>query len=149
MAGGFAEEIAAWVAKTKVDADEFVGLLTIRIAHEAILSSPVGDGDYWKSPPPKGYIGGHFRANWQLGINAMPSGELDAVDPRGEATMAKFTVGMPEKAAGNVFYIANNAAYALRIEDGWSRQAPQGIVGRIEIGFTQAMAETLREIERR
>ncbi|MCU1829083.1 HK97 gp10 family phage protein, partial [Acinetobacter baumannii] len=30
---------------------------------------------------------------------------------------------------GNLVYIQNNKAYALRLENGWSDQAPQGIYG--------------------
>jgi hypothetical protein len=33
--------------------------------------------------------------------------------------------------AGNTFYMTNNVPYALALEYGWSKQAPQGIVRTI------------------
>ena len=35
----------------------------------------------------------------------------------------------------------NNAPYAQRIENGWSRQAPQGLVGLTVVMFQQIVRE--------
>ena len=126
--GSFALDLQKFAAKTKERADAVVGGVVVNIASRLDERSPVGDGSYWKRPPPKGYVGGHFRANWQLGVGLAPSGEVNAVDPSGAATQGRIVASVPADAAGRVYYIVNNAPYAHRLEDGWSRQAPNGMV---------------------
>lgn len=125
----FALDLQRFAEKCKERADDAVGNIIVRIAAELDKRSPVGDATYWKNPPPAGYIGGHFRANWQLGVGAMPMGEVPGVDRTGEKTQGRILAEIPDQAAGKVYYIANNAPYAQRLEYGWSRQAPQGLVG--------------------
>ena len=48
---------------------------------------------------------------------------------------------IPDDASGRIYYLANNVPYARRLEDGWSRQAPQGIVGRTVIQFRQIVKD--------
>jgi len=127
--GSFTLDLQRFAEKCAERADDAVGNIVVRIAAELDKRSPVGDATYWKNPPPAGYIGGHFRANWQLGVGAMPMGEIPGVDRTGEKTLGRIMAEIPEQAAGKVYYIANNAPYAQRLEHGWSRQAPQGLVG--------------------
>ena len=127
--GSFTLDLQRFAEKCAERADDAVGNIVVRIAAELDKRSPVGDATYWKNPPPAGYIGGHFRANWQLGVGAMPMGEVPGVDRTGEKTQGRIMAEIPEQAAGKVYYIANNAPYAQRLEYGWSRQAPQGLVG--------------------
>lgn len=127
--GSFTLDLQRFAEKCAERADDAVGNIVVRIAAELDKRSPVGDATYWKNPPPAGYIGGHFRANWQLGVGAMPMGEVPGVDRTGEKTQGRIMAEIPEAAAGKVYYIANNAPYAQRLEYGWSRQAPQGLVG--------------------
>ena len=133
----FALDLAKFAEKAKERADEAVGAVVVGIAAELDRRSPVGDATYWKNPPPKGYVGGHFRANWQLSIGSMPSGEVPGVDPTGAATQARILAVVPDDASGHVYYIANNVPYAQRIEYGWSRQAPEGLVGLTVLKFRE------------
>lgn len=125
----FAVDLAKFAEKAKERADDLVGNVVVRIAAELDKRSPVGDATYWKHKPPKGYVGGHFRANWQLGVDALPAGEVAGADPSGTRTQSRILAEVPADAAGRVFWLANNVPYAHRIEYGWSRQAPQGLVG--------------------
>ena len=102
----------------------------------------------FKLKAPKGYIGGHFRANWQLGINIPPSGEIAAVDPTGAETQAIIAARIPAQAAGNVFYLVNNLPYAYRLEfEGWSSQAPNGMVGITLIEQQQIIDNAMKGIK--
>jgi hypothetical protein len=107
----------------------------MEIANRAVMRSPVGDPSIWQSPPPPGYAGGRFRGNWQYGFASAPTGFGEAIDPSGAATLSSIIAGVENKQG--VHWIANNLPYAQRIENGWSSQAPQGIVGRIELEFEQ------------
>lgn len=140
----FALDLQKFAQKAKDQADDAVGRIVVAVAVELDKRSPVGDGTYWKTKPPKGYVGGHFRANWQLGIGSLPTGEKLGVDPSGQQTQAAIMAAVPDDAAGRVFYLANNAPYALRIEDGWSRQAPSGLVGLTRVLFQEIVDEAVR-----
>lgn len=125
----FCRDIApAYVAKT-------IRRTVIEIGARAVERSPVGDALYWSRPAPPGYVGGRFRGNWQYGVGSAPSGELDRIDAGGNATVADITGGVMASRASGVHYVVNNLPYAERIENGWSRQAPEGIVSLLELEF--------------
>jgi hypothetical protein len=124
----FTLNLSAFVAKAKSNADACVRKIVLDMGTRIVLRSPVGDGKYWKSPPPKGYIGGRFRANWQYGAGVIPGGTLSAIDRNGGATISKIAQAIPFAAAGMIHYLTNNLPYAMRLEYGWSRQAPAGMV---------------------
>lgn len=149
----FVVDLQRFAEKAKHRADEVVGITVTRIAAELDYRSPVGDATYWISKPPPGYVGGRFRANWQLGIDTVPVGERPALDqsPKnpdigGETTQA-ITASIPDSAAGHIFYLSNNVPYAQRIENGWShRQAPQGLVGLTAQKFIQKVREAVEAL---
>ena len=138
---GFALDLQKFAEKAGRKADDVVGNVVVRVAAELDRRSPVGDATYWKNPAPKGYIGGHFRANWQLGVGTRPTAEVAGVDPSGARTLGAIIAEVPEEAAGRVYWLVNNAPYAQRIENGWSRQAPQGLVGLTVVMFQQIVRE--------
>lgn len=78
----------------------------------------------WLSPVDTG----RFRGNWQVQIGSVPDGELYLVDPAGDATLSKGTAVAMGLTEGDIVYIANNLPYAMRLENGWSKQAPAGMV---------------------
>jgi hypothetical protein len=143
----FALDLQRFAEKTRGKADEAVGAVVIGIASRLDERSPVGDGSYWITPPPAGYVGGHFRGNWQLGVGTIPAGEIAGADPTGERTLGRITAAVPGEAAGKVYWIANNAKYARRLEDGWSRQAPQGLVGLTVIEFQQIVRQAVERVQ--
>lgn len=124
----FALDLQRFADKAKDKADDAVGNTVVRVATELDRRSPVGDATYWTSPPPAGYVGGRFRANWQLGVDVRPMGVRAQVDPNGTIALPAIIAEIPQEAAGKVYYLQNNLPYARRIEDGWSRQAPTGLV---------------------
>lgn len=126
--GTFALDIAKWVEKTKMDMDKAVRLALMEIDKRVVQRSPVGDAKYWTHPAPKGYVGGRFRGAWQMSIGSPTSGAVDVIDKDGTATLAAHASVVAAAKAGEVFYLMNNLPYAQRIEQGWSRQAPHGIV---------------------
>lgn len=71
---------------------------------------------------------GRFRGNWQVAIGRVPDGVLDLTDKSGRATISKATAASMNLRAGQVIYLANNLPYARRLEYGWSKQAPRGMV---------------------
>lgn len=133
--GTFAVQLKQFADLTKQQADDLVGLVVVKIAQQLDERSPVGDATYWKSKPPKGYVGGRFRGNWQLGVGSVPAGETGRVDTSGAATLGAIIAEVPGEAAGKIYFLANNVPYAQRIEEGHSRQAPTGLVGLTAMEF--------------
>jgi hypothetical protein len=140
----FALDVKAFTAKAGNNAELAIKRIIAGVADSVIHMSPVGDASYWQSPPPKGYSGGRFRGNWDYGFRSPPSGTFNVIDKTGDLSMSRITLKMPEgKLAGSIHWIANNLPYARRLEDGWSRQAPQGMVGITVLQFQQIVNESV------
>jgi hypothetical protein len=75
-----------------------------------------------------GYVGGRFRGAWMLSIGSPSSSIGTAIDPTGDDTKAAHAATVAGAKAGDVVYFQNNMPYAQRLEQGWSKQAPIGMV---------------------
>ncbi|MBO9602545.1 MAG: hypothetical protein J7496_08565 [Novosphingobium sp.] len=157
MSGPFTLALQDFAKKAGARANEAVGNIVIASAAKIDARSPVGNPSLWKDWKvgeanhdhwlvsagfvEAGYVGGHFRANWQLGIGTLPSGVVAGVDETGERTQGKIVAEVPEQAAGAVYFIANNVPYAQRLEHGYSKQAPQGMVGLVMVEMQSIVSE--------
>jgi hypothetical protein len=124
----FGSDLEQFEVKTVLKGREALQKISMDLFKSVILMSPVGNPDLWKHPV-RGYVGGRFKGNWQAGINSAPSGVLDAKDKSGGATTGKMIGTINGKAGeGDTVYLVNNLPYAQRLEEGWSSQAPGGMV---------------------
>lgn len=90
---------------------------------------------------PAGYVGGRFRANWQVTFNAPATNELDQIDPSGSATISRGTgMLMQFNSAVGSIWMMNNVPYAQALEYGHSKQAPAGVV-RISVAEFQTFID--------
>ena len=112
--GSFSDEVKKWEKKTASKLDLATRQIALQIFSRIILKSPVDTG--------------RFRGNWQLAIGSAPDGTLELNDKTGTATIAKGTATALGVNAGDIIYFANNLGYALRLEEGYSQQAPNGMV---------------------
>ena len=71
---------------------------------------------------------GRFRGNWQVATGQAPSGTVEMTDPSGATVTAQVAGEIEGMEPGDVIYLVNNLPYAQRLEDGWSQQAPGGMV---------------------
>lgn len=78
----------------------------------------------------KNYTGGRFRGNWQVTFVRPAVGAIDRVDKAGTATLAAGREVLAHYDSGEYgsIWFTNNVPYAQRLEYGWSKQAPAGIV---------------------
>ncbi|MEN9924156.1 MAG: hypothetical protein RL268_282 [Pseudomonadota bacterium] len=145
MSGEFSAAIGEWVKKVGGRADEVVRDTIETLVFKVDERSPVGDPKFWKSPPPIGYVGGQYRANNVLSVDARFSGVIARPDPSGRGTVEASLGKVPEQAAGHVYYIQNNTPYAWAIEDGTAtpRQAPYGVYGRTVLEFNTAVRDAV------
>lgn len=97
----------------------------------------------------KGYTGGRFRANWQIGIGRMDATTTEDTDAGGGKTIARLTGEAQGVKAGQVVVVSNSLPYAERLENGWSKQAPSGMVRLTIADLPGLMAQHLRAIAQR
>lgn len=84
----------------------------------------------------QGYVGGRFRGNWQVTFGSPATDQLTNVDPSGSATIADGSNVLADAQVGTMIYLINNLPYSERLEDGWSKQAPAGMVKVTVADFT-------------
>lgn len=105
---------AVWARETAGKLDLAVQRISLELFERVILRSPVDTG--------------RFRANWQVGIGRVPTGTLELTDATGQATISKAQAAALSLEAGQTITLVNNLPYAQRLENGWSSQAPGGMV---------------------
>ncbi len=133
---GFSVDIANFVKKANGNADAVVRKTVLDIGTRLVERTPVGDASYWQSKPPKGYVGGHARANWQHSIGSPVVSEVPGTDASGGATTSRILSSIPQKAGGLVHFITNSVPYIEALEDGHSkRQCPPG--GMVALTVTE------------
>lgn len=70
---------------------------------------------------------GRARNNWILTIDNTTDDKTDSVDKSGNKAIQKASIEVNKK-LGKYIYIQNNLPYILRLEYGWSKQSPNGMV---------------------
>lgn len=128
MAGKFAIDVKRFCEKAKANIDVALRKVIFDLSANIVLMSPVGDDTTWQHKGPKGYVGGRFRANWQFGNHSINKNTTEEKDASGGDTIARIQAEASTVRAGGVVYLTNSLPYALRLEHGWSKQAPAGMV---------------------
>jgi hypothetical protein len=126
VASSFALQISEFVKTVKAREDLVVRKLGLDILSSVVRMSPV--------------LSGRLRGNWQVGLNAPVTGQLARLDKSGEVTISAGRSVLNGAKAGGIVFLSNNVPYAQRIEFGWSKQAPAGIV-RITVARFQSMLD--------
>lgn len=125
------EEVPAKVAETQ-------RLIVAELLTLIVQATPVGNHTTWKAnvaraargkpPLPRGYVGGQARRNWQVAIGTPPRQILPGVDPSGAQALSAGYVAASRITTPTLAWISNPLAYMQPLEDGWSKQAPRGMV---------------------
>lgn len=124
----FGLDLSAFAEKTMRKTDMVVRKIVIDVGTALVMKSPVGDPDYWIQAPPPGYVGGRFRANWQYGVGNFSTTVSDNIDKSGGPTINAIVGKVKSDAGGKIHYLTNSLPYGPRLEEGFSRQAPHGMV---------------------
>ena len=107
--------------KAGAQADNLVKKIAIDVMSSVVNKSPVDTG--------------RFRGNWQLGVGAVDGDTSSANDKSGTGAIAKASLELTSFKSGTTIYISNSLPYAQRLENGYSNQAPQGMVRLTVIEF--------------
>ena len=131
--GSFALDVSKWCGKSLDRIDIVSRKIALEMFRRVILRTPVDTG--------------RARGNWQTTIGAPAIGTVDAKDPSGRAAIAKATaVGLTWRArTGASILLTNNLPYIERLEHGYSKQAPSGMVAITVAEFGGVAIEEARE----
>lgn len=93
---------------------------------------------------------GRARGNWQTNVGSPKTGEINRSDPAPHGSPPGATVQAEISGnlgtLGDTVYFSNNLPYIGRLEfDGWSGQAPEGMVRRNVSRIQQLVAEQVRK----
>ena len=69
--GSFALDVARFAAQVPEREKQVIDKVCIDLLTSIVLRTPVGNPSLWKNPPPKGYVGGRLRGNWNVGIGSI------------------------------------------------------------------------------
>lgn len=90
---------------------------------------------------------GRLRGNWQTTINSPNWAAIDRLDLGGGAAMSEAVATLGSLV--DVVWFTNNLPYVERIEyDGWSKQAPEGMVRRHVASWKRIVAAKARAFGR-
>ena len=87
---------------------------------------------------------GRFKGNWQAGTGATNDSTSDEANSDALGRTAAVLQGWKP---GQTIYLTNSMPYALRFENGWSKQAPTGMVRLSVQNYSQAIAKALGEVK--
>ncbi len=89
---------------------------------------------------------GMARAHWQASINAPAAGPVAAVDPTGQQTIDTLNRAIEGAKMGDAIYIVNAAPHAQALEDGHSKQAPNGMVAATMLEAPAVIQDVIRKV---
>lgn len=122
----FSIPLAQLAEKLKLDLGTVVRKSTLDVFRAVALRSPVDTG--------------RFRANWNVSYGAPDLATSASVDKtRAERESGK-ALTLP---VGGVTYMANALPYAARLENGYSKQAPAGMVRLSALEFSDYVQKAI------
>ena len=111
----FALNLAKQIEAANDKVESIVKVTMIELFNRVIQKSPVDTG--------------RFRANWNCSIGSPDLSTSQAIDPSGSGAISKANSTVVSYTLnGQSVFLTNNLPYADRLENGWSKQAPNGMV---------------------
>jgi hypothetical protein len=90
---------------------------------------------------------GRFRNNWYLSIGYSPNVATNTgADKSGSAALTRIANGLGSAKLGDLIWITNNLPYATRLEYGYSKQAPAGMVRISAARFQQYLSAAVATV---
>lgn len=106
------------------DLSKRIRVIAMAMLNEIVLRSPVDTG--------------RFRGNNIVTVGAPVYTATESLDPSGGLTITRGLAAMTGLEPYTQVFIQNNLPYAAKLEDGYSKQAPEGIYETSFNGVSQA-----------
>lgn len=108
----FAQQLDAFVRVAPEDVERTVRAIKLELFRSVIMDTPVDTG--------------RARGNWQATVGAPAGGTLDSATATDSLASVQANLGK----LSDVSWLTNNLPYIARLEEGYSKQAPAGMVRR-------------------
>ena len=128
----FTLDVQAFIAKAKKNPETVMRSVSLKLFSAIIKASPVDTG--------------RFRGNWQTTGVTPATGLVAGVDTTGNKAVNSAATFITNAPGWDTFTLTNNLPYAERLEYGWSKQAPTGIVRVNVIRFQQLINEEAAKV---
>ena len=128
----FTLDVKAFCEKAKKNPETVMRSVTLKLFSAIIKASPVDTG--------------RFRGNWQTTGVTPATGLIAGVDPTGNKAVNSAATFITNAPGWDTFTLTNNLPYAERLEYGWSKQAPTGIVRINVVRFQQLINEEAAKV---
>jgi hypothetical protein len=122
------DDVARVKAKLQKRADQMYRNLALDAGGRIVERTPVDTG--------------RARGNWNFSIGTVDGSTTEDTDKTGTVTISKIRSGTKAAKFGDTVYIANGLPYIHRLEYGWSKQAPAGMV-RVVAAELQPIADEI------
>lgn len=143
----FSTDISKFCRKTKKGPRFVVKKVLLDLGTSVTIKTPVGDPTTWANPAPAGYVGGRARGGWQFAESVPETKEPGGEDMTGAATIGRISAGVAAVDGAGNYYITNSVPYIRRLEyEGWSSQAPEGMVRVTVEEFRRFIAKAVQEL---
>ena len=116
--------------KAGAQADNVAKKIILDVFSSVTLKSPVDTG--------------RFRGNWQLQSGFVDAKTDSQEDKTGQLAIAAANIKIKGYSSKLITYISNSLPYAQRLENGYSDQAPQGMVRLTVIEFRRTIRKAAR-----
>ena len=110
----FALDLRKFGKVTREQATMIFRKITLELDSRVVLGTPVDVG--------------RARGNWFPSLNTPATGTTDKADPTGSAALAEINSLVGSARLGDTVWLTNNLPYILPLENGHSKQAPDGMV---------------------
>lgn len=107
-------EIDEFVKNIPKEAIAFQKKIVLEALRKLVMRTPVDTG--------------RAKGNWQVSIGDPLIGKLETLDKEGQETVAKGLAAIADLPPYQVVWISNNLDYIELLEDGRSKQAPNGML---------------------
>lgn len=143
----FIVEFSEIARKTDQKIEDVARNTAADIFEQVIKRTPYGKPELWKGNPPKGYVPGQLKGNWQTTIGSPSDAILPLKDKNGSTTIKNMKNVIENWDGTGVVYFRNNLPYAARIEYGaHSTQAPQGMVRLAMASVNNAIKKAIKKV---
>ncbi|SOQ10400.1 hypothetical protein [Pseudomonas syringae group genomosp. 3] len=123
---GWSTPPTAFIAQIEGDMTKQMRIIAMALLGEIVSRSPVDTG--------------RFRGNTTVTIGSPVFSNSQTLDPTGSTSISKGASVLGGLKPFSIIYIQNNLVYAEKLENGHSKQAPNGIFGLAFAGVAAAYA---------
>lgn len=130
---GFAENLSKLCERAGDKAELVVRRAALELQSGMIEKSPVDTG--------------RFKGNFQCGVGAMNTSTSDAADKSGQGAVGRTAAVLEGWKPGQTIWLTNSLPYARRLENGWSQQAPAGMVRLTVQAYSEAVRKAAESVK--